>query len=134
MQEWRIYLCLKPLPRTYGEVRTEPQLVCRLVKGSNIRIPGLSCQLSVEDHGYRCCLSRQPLSASSQFADESPHLSITMPHVRARTISSTVRWFRIRFARDSVRASRGKNRAEYGSKRSSTTRSRSLADSVSRRT
>ena len=45
---------------------------------------------------------------------------------------STPRSFRSRFARDSVLASRGKNLAEYGSSLSSTTLSRSRADSTCR--
>lgn len=84
-------------------------------------------------YDFRCWLSRQRFNASSQSPEVSPHLSVTKPHVRARTICSTLRSLRIRCARDSVRASRGKNRAEYGSRRSSTTRSRSFADSVSLR-
>lgn len=81
---------------------------------------------------YRLLLWRQLLSASSHEAG-SPHLSATIPQVLARIISSTVRWFRTRLANDSVLASRGKKRAEYGSSRSLTTRSRSLANSVSRK-
>lgn len=81
----------------------------------------------------RCLLSRQRFNASSQSPEASPHLSVTKLHVRARTICSTLRSLRMRCASDSVRASRGKNRAEYGSRRSSTTLSRSFAASISLR-
>jgi hypothetical protein len=53
--------------------------------------------------------------------------------VLERMISSTLRSFRIKFASASVRASRGKYRAEYGSSRSLTTRSCSFTDSICRR-
>lgn len=81
-----------------------------------------------------CRRSRHLLRASSQLVEPPAHPSVTIAHVRERMICSTVRWFLTKAASDSVRASLGKNRPEYGSNRSSTTLSRSLADSVCRRT
>lgn len=76
--------------------------------------------------------TRHLFRADSQPCPRSPHLSDTKPHVLARIIFSTLLSLRMRFAKASVRASLGKNRPLYGSSLSSTTRSFSLADSISR--
>lgn len=69
------------------------------------------------------CASQSPI-ASCQLCPEAPHLPWMTSHVLLRTIFSTARSWRMRRARDCVRGSRGKNRPEYGSRRSSTMRSR----------
>ena len=65
------------------------------------------CQL--ED---RLLFFDQASNAASQLLGLSPHRSCTMPHVRIRTIFSTVLSCRTRLASISVRASLGKNRPE----------------------
>lgn len=60
-----------------------------------------------------------------------PHLCCTTSHVLCRTIPSTPLSCLTSEAKRSVRASRGKNLPEYGSNRSSTTRSRSCSFSSS---
>lgn len=94
-------------------------------------------RLEVEtDHHFspgRFRRSFQRLNASSHVPLVS-HLSATIFQLRVRMICSTVRSFRTKLASDSVRASRGKYRLEYGSKRSLTTRSCSLVVSTCRET
>lgn len=65
-------------------------------------------------------------TASSQVSVDSPHRSLITAQVRCRTMLSTPLSCRTSDASLSVRASRGKNRPEYGSRRSSTTLSRSF--------
>ncbi|KAG5294907.1 hypothetical protein I7I48_11618 [Histoplasma ohiense] len=82
---------------------------------------------------FRSCSSRQRSKASSHLTDNPPQRSVTNPHVLDRIMRSTPRSFLSNIASDSVLASRGKNLAEYGSNRSSTTLSLSFADSPWRR-
>lgn len=74
----------------------------------------------------------QMLIASSQRSNGSPpHRCCITSQVLCRTMFSTPLSCRTSEARRSVRASRGKNLPEYGSNRSSTTRSRSFSFSSS---
>lgn len=75
--------------------------------------------------------ARHLFSASSQPRPVSSHLSPTRPHVLDLMILSTLLSFLMIFASISVLASLGKSLPLYGSSRSSTTRSLSLADSIS---
>ena len=76
-------------------------------------------------------LERHRFKASSHPSPAFSQRSDTRPHVLALMILSTLLSFLMEFARLSVRASLGKNRPEYGSRRSSTTLSLSFAVSTS---
>lgn len=142
--------CCAVLPST--SMRTVPAFPLRLDPPSWSQIstriyvnPCALCQTSTEIMlGFRSHYHRanyappflRPLCQLSkavvQSSPSSPHLSLTSPHVLARTIVSTPISCRRSRASCSVRGSRGANRAEYGSNRSSTTRCLSRASSASR--
>lgn len=90
----------------------------------NVSVLGLCC--------YALLPSRHLSKPSSHEPPVPSHLSVMMPQVRALTMPSTAFSFRRIAANCSVRDSRGKNRPEYGSRRSLTILSASFLFKVSR--